>query len=91
MYSIERTNQFKRDYKRIKKRNYDLAKLEKVISILLNGESLPENYKPHPLSGNYKNTMECHITGNWLLIYTINVREQILILIRTGTHADLFE
>ena len=89
-YKIERTSKFKKDYKLIVKRRYDLKILEEVIRILANGEKLPPKYKDHSLTGNYIGMRECHITPDWLLIYEIDNDTLYLYLTRTGTHSDLF-
>ena len=54
-----------------KKRGYDTSLLKKVIDILAGGETLPEKYCDHALSGNYAGFRECHILPDWLLIYRI--------------------
>ena len=54
MLTIRYQTMFKRDYKRIKKRGYDVGLLEKVISLLAEGKELPAGYKDHNLSGDYK-------------------------------------
>lgn len=90
MLTIKYHAAFKKDYKRIKKRGYDTRLLEKVISILAEGKSLPEEYKDHSLSGNYKGCRECHISPDWLLVYEIVENELLLYLTRTGSHSDLF-
>ena len=64
--------------------------IQKVISILSNTGKLPEKYKPHKLSGNYENCWECHIKGDWLLIWMQNDQELTLLFTNTGTHSDLF-
>ena len=89
-YEVDRTNAFKRDYKRAKKRGLDLQKLKDVVTKLADGEALPPANKDHPLSGNWANHRECHIAPDWLLIYQIKDNLLILELTRTGTHADLF-
>lgn len=81
---------FKKDYKKIVKRGYDIKLMEHIITKLARGEQLPENNKDHPLSGAYAGCRECHITPDWLLIYKIDKGELILYLTRTGTHSDLF-
>lgn len=90
IYEVDRTNAFKRDYKRIKKRGLDLQKLKDVVGKLANGETLPPANRDHPLSGNWVNHRECHIAPDWLLIYQIKNDVLVLTLTRTGTHADLF-
>lgn len=54
MLKIRYSNQFKKDYKLAKKRGYDIEKLEIVVRMLLEGKSLPPQYKEHCLSGNYR-------------------------------------
>ncbi|MCL2152613.1 MAG: type II toxin-antitoxin system YafQ family toxin [Oscillospiraceae bacterium] len=53
-YKIERTTRFKKDYKLIQKRGYDIKLLETVVGILSKGEMLPAKSKDHPLKGLYK-------------------------------------
>lgn len=71
MLTIKYQTTFKKDYKRIVKRGYDIRLLEEVITILAEQKPLPENYRDHNLSGNYAGCRECHITPDWLLIYEI--------------------
>ena len=89
-YSIERTSQFKRDFKLAEKQGLDMNELAKVITILANGETLPEKYRDHELQGNYKRHRECHIESDWLLVYRVERDELICTAVRTGTHSDLF-
>ena len=93
MLKIEFTNQFKKDFKLITKRGYDIKKFEKVVELLQKQEILPEKYKDHQLvnSRNYKNIRECHIEPDWLLVYRIKEDILILELTRTRTHSDLFK
>lgn len=88
---ITTTSKFKKDYKKIQKRGYNLKLLEDVVRILVETKNLPEKYLPHPLIGNYVGYMECHILPDWLLIYKIKDDELVLVLSRTGTHSDLFK
>ncbi len=90
MLKIRYETTFKKDFKRIVKRGYNIKLLEEVIELLSNGEQLPEKYKDHSLIGDYVDCRECHITPDWLLIYKISNNELILYLTRTGTHSDLF-
>lgn len=90
MLTIKYESTFKKDFKRIVKRGYNIRLLEEVIELLANGRTLPEKHKDHSLIGNYADCRECHITPDWLLIYKISNSELILYLTRTGTHSDLF-
>ena len=82
-------NSFKKDLKKIKKRNKDINKLKQIVKKLIHQEKLPEKNRNHLLKGNYKDLYECHIEPDWLLIY--RTAKDSLILIRTGTHSDLFK
>ena len=68
MYEIDCSNSFKKDYKRIKKRRYDLSKLHEVFNQLINKGKVDAEYFPHKLDGNYAECWECHIQGDWLLV-----------------------
>jgi mRNA interferase YafQ len=89
MRSIRRDTQFKRDVKRLQKRGKDLNKLKKIIQSLMKAEKLEAKHRDHPLKGLLKDCRECHIEPDWLFIYRIEGSE--LCLIRTGSHADLFQ
>ena len=93
MLKIEFTNQFKKDFKLIQKRGYDVSKFTEVVSLLQNQKKLPSKYKDHQLTNSkeYKNVRECHIEPDWLLVYRIKNDVLILELSRTGTHSDLFK
>lgn len=54
MLKIRYSNQFKKDYKLIQKRGYDINKLKYVVNLLSEGKPLPVKYKEHCLTGNYK-------------------------------------
>ena len=54
MLKIRYSNQFKKDYKLIKKRGYDINKLKHVINLLMQEKPLPIKYQEHYLIGNYK-------------------------------------
>ena len=90
MYNIEYIGSFKRDYKLVLKRGYKEQLIQDIIGMLVTGVALPTKNKPHKLTGDYKDCWECHIQPDWLLIWQINVKNNTLILIRTGTHSDLF-
>ncbi len=80
---------FKRDVKRAEKRGKNMAKLRRLILLLVDETTLPTSYKDHPLRGDYAEFRDAHIEPDWLLIYRVTGNE--LQLARTGTHADLFE
>ena len=85
---LERSSQFKRDFKRIKRQGADPNKLLSVIGQLVAEEPLDQRYLDHALKGNWRGYRECHIEPDWLLIY--KVEGQTLRLGRTGSHSELF-
>lgn len=90
MLQLKTTGQFRKDYKRLKKRGYDLNLLENVIQTLLEEKLLPQRYRDHSLTGNYIGFRECYILPDWLLLYAIKQDKLVLTASRTGTHSDLF-
>lgn len=90
MLELEVTGQFRKDYKRIKKRGYNMQLLKSVIDTLLAEQTLERKYRDHPLTGNYIGFRECHILPDWLLVYAVDYDKLILTASRTGTHSDLF-
>ncbi|MBF0111078.1 MAG: type II toxin-antitoxin system YafQ family toxin [Magnetococcales bacterium] len=85
---LKSTRQFKRDLKLMQKRGKDPEKLWDIVEMILASVPLDVRYKPHRLSGNYASFWECHIEPDWLLIWDDN--EIRVMLVRTGTHSDLF-
>lgn len=85
---LQTTRRFERDLKLAGKRGKDLDKLWTVVERLLAGEHLDPRNRTHRLSGNWFRAWECHIEPDWLLVWRID--DDSLVLVRTGTHADLF-
>jgi len=88
MYEIFRTTSFKKDYKKLSKKEKEL--LKSVIKILAEGETLDEELKDHKLIGNYLGCRECHVQPDLLLIYRIDNDVLELALVRVGSHSKLF-
>jgi mRNA interferase YafQ len=94
MRTIERATAFKRDYKRVKSdsrhaRNID-ALLIDVLGLLVVDQPLPEKYRDHALSGEWKGYRDCHLKPDLLLIYSKPDIET-LRLARLGSHSELFD
>ena len=90
IYDVKYTSSFKKSYKLIQKRGYDISALDKVIDMLRQGKKLDAKYKDHVLSGNYAGYRECHIKPDRLLVYLIENDTITLTLVNTGTHSDVF-
>jgi len=93
MFEIVASTKFLKDLKLLKKRSLkDVELLQQIITVLAeNGhKSLDKKHKPHKLAGNYKGYWECHVKPDLLLIWDENEQINLLELVRTGTHSDLF-
>ena len=90
-YKPVESSLFKKTRKLAKKRGLEMSLLQDVIVMLAKGETLPPKYRDHPLKGRLSAFRECHIKGDWLLVYRIIEDKLILSLHSTGSHADLFE
>jgi len=88
MLKLRRHKQFIKDMKKIKMSDTQFQKFVNYISLLYNQE-LPMEVKEHSLTGEWSDTREFHIGGDLLVIY-IKTNEE-LILIRIGTHSQLFK
>lgn len=88
MLTITDTGPFRKDIKKLLKRGKDMDRLSDIVQKLAAGTKLPDKCRPHKLTGNWSPYSECHIEPDWLLVYEITQTE--LLLIRTGTHSDLF-
>jgi len=83
------TKSFRKQYKLIKKRGNDMNKLTEVMDIIINENPLPPKYCNHPLHGRWEGSYDCHIQGDWVLIYIPNKKAGTVTFQCTGTHSDL--
>ena len=89
MFILKMTSQFKKDLKRIQHQPIKIQHLKQVLLKLEENGVIPNQYRPHKLSGNYAGYMECHVENDLLLIW-IDAQENIIKLVRLGSHAELF-
>ena len=91
MRRIEPASAFKRDYKRVKAtpkhRDID-SLLSEVLKQLAIDLALPERYRDHSLTGDWKDHRDCHVKPDLVLIYR-KPDDEVLQLIRLGSHAEL--
>ena len=90
MYEVIYTGQFKRSFKKCIKRGLNVKTFTDAVDILQEKGSLPPEYRPHTLTGQYSGCWECHLEPDWLLIWRQDDVVLELILVDTGTHSDLF-
>ena len=83
------STQYKKDYKRFRNNPQKVAALKEVLDMLSNEQPIPTEYYPHPLHGRYNGCIECHIQGDFLLIW-FDQKRDIIELVRLGSHSELF-
>lgn len=91
MQRIERTKQFKRDYRRELKGRHRVTletALVEVLQTLINNQSLAEKHRDHALTGDWKDYRDCHIKPDLILIYR-KPSNEVLQLVRLGSHSEL--
>ena len=90
MKKIHYTTKSKKDLKKYRHNPKKMNGLFKVLDMLIEGVEIPESYEPHKLIGQYKGCMECHIEGDFLLIW-LDINSDIIEIIRIGSHSELFK
>jgi mRNA interferase YafQ len=86
---------FVKDWRRLERSGrYPMRELRQVMQLIIeNHGPLPPEYLDHPLRGEWKDFRDCHVRGDWVLIYRICATDagEEVVFVRTGTHAELFE
>ena len=93
MRQVKHTKRFRRDYAKMKRSGRKIEKLENLMDMLIDGKVLPAKYKDHALQGEWKPIRDCHIEGDWILLYEIGADEddnEWIVFHATDTHENLF-
>lgn len=87
------TRQFLKDWDRLNRTaRYDMHQLKRVMLLLIaNDAPLSAEWKDHALKGDWADHRECHVGGDFLLVYTLDEKANLVVFTRAGTHAELFE
>jgi mRNA interferase YafQ len=86
---VDYTPEFKKSWDRYNKAGrHDMKAMRAVMGIIWEGQPLPPEYLDHELRGEWGGSRECHVGGDFLLIYQMTDRD--LIFVDLGTHAELF-
>ncbi|MGM9516788.1 type II toxin-antitoxin system YafQ family toxin [Roseateles sp. DB2] len=88
--SCDYTKQFRKDWEGLSHSGrYDMRRLKEVMLLLIaNDGPLPPEYLDHELAGDWRDFRECHVGGDFLLIYQLDGPS--VKFVRTGTHSELF-
>lgn len=91
----DHTKKFIKDWARLSESGrYDMQHLKEVMLMLISNKSpLGSEWLDHPLKGEWADHRECHVGGDFLLIYQLHGSgaNELINFVRTGSHADLFE
>lgn len=90
MKRLKSSTQYKKDLKKIRNNPAKAEALRQVLIKLEQEETIPAEYRPHLLTGDYRGCMECHIQGDFLLVWFDPNTDEIDLL-RLGSHSELFE
>jgi mRNA interferase YafQ len=86
---------FLKDWERILRAGrHDMNRLKEAMLLLIANEGpLGPEWLDHPLKGEWAGNRECHIGGDFLLIYRLqdNGKTDLIIFVAAGTHSDLFD
>ena len=87
--------QFLKDWERLSRSGrFDMHRLKQaMLSLIANDAPLGPEWLDHPLKGEWDGCRECHIGGDFLLIYKLDDSGKmgLVVFVRAGTHADLFD
>ena len=90
-YTIRVTKRFVKDAELCKRRGCNMQLLKDAMQLLSETGTLPAQYRPHKLTGEYSGMWECHIRPDWLMVWEPHDDEMVMLFCRTGSHADLFK
>lgn len=89
MLTLKYGSTFKRDLKQISKSpHFNRTPVEQIIARLARGERLEARYRDHALAGRFQGCFECHLRPDLLLIYQVDNKENLLLLLRMGSHSE---
>ena len=89
MLKPKTTTRFEKDYRKAIKSGKDMTRLKRVMTWIANEQALPTELRDHKLIGSFQGRRECHLSGDWLLIYKLE--DDTVIFERTGSHSELFK
>ena len=89
MKNLRPSTQYKKDLNRIRNNPQKAQALLEILILLETEQEIPKNFKPHMLTGDYAGCMECHIQGDFLLIW-LDEQKNDIDLVRLGSHSELF-
>jgi mRNA interferase YafQ len=88
------TRDFLKDWQRLSHSGrYNMNQMKEAMTLLIaNDGPLPPEWLDHALAGEWAGHRECHVGGDFLLIYTLDDagKSGAVVFVRSGTHSELF-
>jgi mRNA interferase YafQ len=86
------TKRFRRDYAKMKHSGKKIGKLDLVLEMLTDGKELPAKYGDHLLKGEWEGVHDCHVEGDWILLYELGREngQETIMFHATDNHENLF-
>lgn len=89
---LKRHRIFIKEFKKARLADSQFEKFIQFVNTLREGGILPPESQDHSLSGReYQDCREFHLGGDMLIIYLVNIETNEIILLRVGTHSQLFK
>lgn len=90
-YHVSYSRKFKKQLRRLKKSgNFDVARVEIIISTLLDGKTLNSSFRDHQLTGDMKQYRECHVSGDLVIVYEKSESAKEIYFFQIGSHSGVF-
>ena len=91
--SSDYTRALRNDWQRLTHSGrYDMRRLKEAMLLLIAADApLGPEWLDHALKGEWSDHRECHIGGDFLLIYRLSEADSHIVFVRAGTHAELFQ
>jgi mRNA interferase YafQ len=89
MRELVESKRFEIDLERALRGGLSLDDWQHLAYLLAKYDVLPEEYDEHPLTDNWEGHLDCHLSGDLVVIYKRMPKR--VILSRIGTHAELFQ
>ena len=88
MRAFQISKDFKRDLKKLPAEIMLSSEFIEVFYCLQHDLPLPEKYKDHPLTGDWRGYRDCHIKNDLVLIYKIEC--DLIKLARVNSHSEVY-
>ena len=91
MREVVPSAQYKRGLKRFRFNAAILSELKTVTDLLAADAPLPAKYRDHELHNNWEGCRDCHVRPDVVLIYRKTSDGLELLLLRIGSHSEIFD